>query len=164
MNGQYSDSQSPSRIVPSALANRRRLLARARGGARTHADAPKRGKTENQRLLACTCWYEIDEFAKEAGSRMKLLRLALLLLAVAGAAGQRDGDALYGGQNIADAVAQGIDTSSPDQLPVRISIAGSTEPGWDPVEERRAEMAAAGCVDCGGVRRLLFLSRPANCC
>ena len=34
---------------------------------------------------------------------MKLLRLALLLLAVAGAAGQRDGDALYGGQNIADA-------------------------------------------------------------
>ena len=108
--------------------------------------------------------YEIEEFAKRAGSGMKLLRLALLLLAVVGGAGQRDGDALYGGQNIADAVAQGIDTSSPDQLPVRISIAGSTEPGWDPVEERRAEMAAAGCVDCGGMRRLLFLSRPSNCC
>ena len=35
--------------------------------------------------------YEIEEFAKRAGSRMKLLRLALLLLAVVGAAGQRIG-------------------------------------------------------------------------
>ena len=33
----------------------------------------------------------IEEFAKSAGSRMKLLRLALLLLAVVGAAGQRIG-------------------------------------------------------------------------
>ena len=152
----------------SALANRRRLLARARGDAHANAgdraDAPKSNVEQPQKIPTGGLLYEIEEFAKRAGSRMKLLRLALLLLAVVGAAGQRDGDALYGGQNIADAVAQGIDTSSPDQLPVRISIAGSTEPGWDPVEERRAEMAAAGCVDCGGMRRLLFLSRPSNCC
>ena len=144
-------------------------MARALGSEHTHAElaahagAPK-SELFNHRIPSVHARYEIEEFAKRAGSWMKLLRLALLLLAVVGAAGQRDGDALYGGQNIADAVAQGIDTSSPDQLPVRISIAGSTEPGWDPVEERRAEMAAAGCVDCGGMRRLLFLSRPSNCC
>ena len=77
------------------LANRRRLLARALGSEHTHAElAAHAGKNRTlfyQRIPSRRGWYEIEEFAKRAGSRMKLLRLALLLLAVVGAAGQRIG-------------------------------------------------------------------------